>query len=104
MSSLHGFAQCCRKTCSAKQHEMEMDMKVALIGVTGNVGSRLASELLKRGYLVTGIALHPEKAEPRRGLTLEQGDARVASGLTPLLAGRDAVVSATSFQTRIRML
>lgn len=74
-------------------------MKVALIGVTGRVGSRLASELLKRGHSVTGIALHPEKAEPRKGLTLEQGDARVASGLAPLLAGHDAVISATRFQT-----
>ena len=33
-------------------------MKIALIGVTGRVGSRLATELLSRGHAVTGIALH----------------------------------------------
>ncbi len=74
-------------------------MKVILIGVTGHVGSRLASELLRRGHSVTGIALHPEKAEPQKGLTLERGDARVASGLAPLLKGHDAVISAARFET-----
>ncbi len=74
-------------------------MKVILIGVTGHVGSWLASELLRRGHSVTGIALHPEKAEPQKGLTLERGDARVASGLAPLLKGHDAVISAARFET-----
>jgi len=46
-------------------------MKVALIGIAGRVGSRLASELLRRGHLVTGIALHPEKAKSQKGLILE---------------------------------
>ena len=31
-------------------------MKVALIGIGGRVGSRLATELLARGHSVTGIA------------------------------------------------
>ena len=31
-------------------------MKIALIGITGRVGSRVADELLKRGHQVTGIA------------------------------------------------
>jgi predicted nucleic acid-binding protein len=31
-------------------------MKVALIGVSGRVGSRLLTELLERGYSVMGIA------------------------------------------------
>ncbi|OJT95352.1 MAG: 3-beta hydroxysteroid dehydrogenase [Alphaproteobacteria bacterium 65-7] len=74
-------------------------MKIVLIGITGRVGSRLASELLKRGHSVTGIALHPEKAEPREGLTLERADVRVASELAPLLTGHDAVISATRFVT-----
>ncbi len=29
-------------------------MKIALIGVTGRVGTRLATELLSRGHAVTG--------------------------------------------------
>lgn len=74
-------------------------MKVALIGATGHVGSRLALELLKRRHSVTGITRHPEKAKPQEGLTLERADARVSAELAPLLTGHDAVISATRFVT-----
>jgi putative NADH-flavin reductase len=33
-------------------------MKTALMDATGRVGSRLATELIYRGHLVSGIALH----------------------------------------------
>ena len=74
-------------------------MKVALIGITGRVGSRLAAELLKRGHAVTGIARNLDKVEARAGLTVKRGDATAASTLAPLLAGHDAVMSASRFQT-----
>ncbi len=74
-------------------------MKVALIGITGRVGSRVATELLTRGHSVTGIARHPEKSNPRPGLDLKLGDATNPSSLTPLLAKHDAVISASRFQT-----
>jgi len=74
-------------------------MKVALIGITGHVGSRLATELLKRGHAVTGIARNVDKVEARAGLVVKPGDARAAPALAPLLAGHDAVVSASRFQT-----
>lgn len=74
-------------------------MKVALIGITGRVGSRLAAELLKRGHAVTGIARNVDKVEARDGLAVKQGDAAAASTLAPLLAGHDAVLSASRFQT-----
>jgi putative NADH-flavin reductase len=35
-------------------------MKIALIGATGNVGSRLLAELLRRGYEVAGVVRHGE--------------------------------------------
>lgn len=40
-------------------------MKIALIGATGRVGSRLASELPSRGHAVTGFArrVHPTSAK-----------------------------------------
>jgi putative NADH-flavin reductase len=72
-------------------------MNVALIGATGNVGSRVAAEVLSRGHRVTGIARHPEKLPARPGLTLVKGDAADAAGLPGLLAGHDAVVSSTRF-------
>ena len=36
-------------------------MKIALIGPTGHVGSRLLAELLRRGHEATGIARHLER-------------------------------------------
>lgn len=74
-------------------------MKVALIGISGRVGSRLAAELLKRGHAVTGIARNVSKVGARDGLVLKAGDATAVSTLAPLLAGHDAVVSASRFQT-----
>lgn len=74
-------------------------MKVALIGIRGRVGSRLATELLLRGHSVTGIGRSPVKIDPRPGVTLKQGDATQSLMLAPLLAGHDAVLSASRFQT-----
>ena len=74
-------------------------MKIALIGITGNVGTRLSQELLSRGHQVTGIARHPEKASPRPGLTLKRGDVQNETELAGLLAGHDAVLHSVMFQS-----
>ena len=49
-------------------------MKIALIGATGRVGSRLATELLSQGHAVTGIALHAPR-DARSGLKVLEADA-----------------------------
>ncbi len=36
-------------------------MNVALIGATGNAGSRILSELVRRGHAVTAIVRNPER-------------------------------------------
>ena len=36
-------------------------MKIAVIGASGNAGSRYHAELARRGHSVTAIARHPEK-------------------------------------------
>ena len=74
-------------------------MKVALIGITGRQGSRLATELLKRGHEVTGVARNASDVPAQTGLTVKQGDATVPSSLVPLIAGHDAVISASRFQS-----
>ena len=74
-------------------------MKVALIGIRGRVGSRLATELLLRGHSVTGIRRRPLKIDHRPGVTMKQGDAPQPSMLVPLITGHDAVLSASRFQT-----
>jgi putative NADH-flavin reductase len=70
---------------------------IAILGITGNAGSRIAGELLARGHRVTGIARDPSKATARPGLTLVAADATQVSALAPLLQGHDVVVSATRF-------
>ncbi|MDR3530901.1 MAG: NAD(P)-dependent oxidoreductase [Rhodopila sp.] len=74
-------------------------MKVALIGVTGRVGSRLAAELLARGHSVTGIARTLPKEQLRPGITVSLADATKPSTLVHVIAGHDAVISASRFQT-----
>ena len=74
-------------------------MKVALIGASGNVGSRLLAELLNRGHEVTGVVRRPEKLPPRDGLTAKRGDINDEAGLPSLLAGHDAIISAVRFES-----
>jgi hypothetical protein len=73
-------------------------MKIALIGVTGRVGSRLATELLSRDHAVTGIALHVP-TDVRPGLTILQADATDPDSLAPRVTGHDALISASRFVT-----
>ena len=72
-------------------------MKVALIGASGKAGSRILAALLARGHRVTGIVRNPENLPPRPGLEVRKGDASDTAGLVPLIAGHDAVISATRF-------
>ena len=72
-------------------------MKVALIGASGKAGSRILTELIGRGHRVTGIVRNPGHLPAQPGLAVERGDACDAAGLAPLLAGHDAVITATRF-------
>ena len=70
---------------------------IAILGITGRAGSRIATELLQRGHTVTGIARNTAKAQAHPGLSLKQADATQLDALVPLLRGHDAVISATRF-------
>jgi uncharacterized protein len=72
-------------------------MKIAVIGATGNAGSRIATELLSRGHQVLGIARHPDKMAPRPGLTLTQGDVKDEAGLAQLLTGQEVAIHSVRF-------
>src|SRR5215213_8241614 len=73
-------------------------MKVALIGASGQVGTRILAELLGRGHDVTGIVRHPDRLPPHARLTARSGDVTNEAGLAPLLSGHDAVISSVKFQ------
>ncbi|HVI87311.1 MAG TPA: NAD(P)-dependent oxidoreductase [Dongiaceae bacterium] len=72
-------------------------MKIALIGATGFIGSRILDEALDRGHQVTAIVRNPEKVPARAGITALRGDVFDAAGLAGLVAGHDAVISAVHF-------
>jgi putative NADH-flavin reductase len=74
-------------------------MKIALVGATGNVGSRLLDELLRRGHSVTAIARNPERTAVRPGVAAKQADIADRTGLATALAGHDAVISSVPFRS-----
>jgi uncharacterized protein len=72
-------------------------MKVALIGASGQAGSRILAELVRRGHAVTAIARHPEKIAAGPGVATSKGDVFDNDGLVALLKGHDVVISAVHF-------
>lgn len=70
---------------------------IALIGASGSAGSRILKELTDRGHSVTAIARHPERIATLAGVTAVKGDAQDLEGLTAVLRGHDAVISAVNF-------
>jgi putative NADH-flavin reductase len=72
-------------------------MKIAVVGASGNAGSRIVAELARRGHAVTAIARSPEKIAPQPGVTPTRGDVMDQGSLTRLLAGHDAAVSSVHF-------
>lgn len=70
---------------------------VALIGASGNAGSRILKELSDRGHAVTAIARHPDRIATLPGVTARPGDANDRAGLADTLRGHDAVISAVHF-------
>jgi len=71
--------------------------KIVILGISGRVGSRIATALLQRGHIVTGVARKIEGAPSQPGLMLKAADATSVDALVPLLRGHDAVISATRF-------
>lgn len=69
---------------------------IALLGATGNVGSRLLAEALSRGHQVTALVREPARLATRPGLTVAAGD--VANPETArALAGCEVLISSLRF-------
>jgi len=71
--------------------------KVALIGASGQAGSRILKELSDRGHHVTAIARHPDEIAALPNVTAQRGDVADGVGLAGLLRGHDAVISSVHF-------
>ncbi|KAI3589665.1 Rrf2-linked NADH-flavin reductase [Cupriavidus sp. U2] len=72
-------------------------MKIAIIGATGNVGSRLTDEALRRGHTVTAVARQASKLPAREGVTARDVDVAETSDLAHALRGSDVVISTVRF-------
>ncbi|SAK54042.1 NAD-dependent epimerase/dehydratase [Caballeronia temeraria] len=73
--------------------------RIAIIGATGHVGSRLLEEALRRGHTVTAIARDTSALGAREGVSAQNVDVLDSDALAAALAGHDAVFSATRFAT-----
>ncbi|MCZ7488567.1 NAD(P)-dependent oxidoreductase [Rhizobium rhizogenes] len=71
--------------------------KIALVGASGNAGSRILKELSDRGHQVTAIARAPEKIASLPNVVAKKGDVFDQAGLSELLRGHDAVISSVHF-------
>jgi putative NADH-flavin reductase len=75
-------------------------MKVALVRATGNVGTRLISELTRRGHRVTAIARHPENLQGQASVGPVSGDVQDENALAAVFAGHDVVMHSVKFLSR----
>jgi putative NADH-flavin reductase len=72
-------------------------MKIAVVGASGNAGSRIVAELSRRGHHVTAIARNPDKIAVLPQVTPVKGDASDQAALTALLEGHDVAISSIHF-------
>src|SRR5580658_10586988 len=72
-------------------------MKIALIGASGNVGSRIVAELSSRGHQITAIARNPGKIAALPGIRPTAVDIADTESLAAILKGHAAVVSSVHF-------
>lgn len=72
-------------------------MRIALIGATGNAGSRILAELAQRGHQVTAIVRHPGKVPLLEGVTAKECDVNRGVDLVPMLRDHDVVISSLHF-------
>ncbi len=71
--------------------------KIALIGASGNAGSRILNELSARGHTVSAIARHPDNVKRLAGVTAVKADVQDEGSIAAQLNGHNAVISAVRF-------
>ena len=73
---------------------MQKNLKIALFGATGMIGSRIAAEAARRGHEVSAFARHPERVQSAAHITARQGDLFDVPAMTAAVAGHDVIASA----------
>ena len=67
-------------------------MNIVLAGATGNIGSRVLDEALRRGHRVTGLSRDPAKLAAREGLTAKKASTTEVGAFADALKGHDAAI------------
>jgi hypothetical protein len=70
------------------------NMKIAIIGANGKIGSRIAEEALSRGHIVTGICRSARRGTKNDRIRWINADVLDTEKLAGALKGQDALVSA----------
>jgi uncharacterized protein len=74
---------------------MSKTLKIALIGATGMIGSRIAAEAARRGHQVTALARNPERVPAGvANLKAAKVDLLDAASVAAAVRGHDVVASA----------
>ena len=71
--------------------------EIALIGATGNIGSRVLDEALQRKHKVTAITRDASKVKPRPGMAVRQGSTTDPAAMAAILKGHDVVVASVKW-------
>jgi putative NADH-flavin reductase len=69
-------------------------MRIALIGATGFIGSKILTEAAGRGHTVTAICRHPEKVPALDGVKTRAADVSNPEAIADAVASHDIVVHA----------
>jgi putative NADH-flavin reductase len=74
---------------------MSKELKIALFGATGMIGSRIAAEAARRGHQVTALSREPARVPAGvQNLKAAQADLLDAASVGAAVRGHDAVASA----------
>ncbi len=72
-------------------------MKIAIIGASGNAGTRLVREAQRRGHAVTAVTRTPSAYTALADENVAAGDVQDPASLAAALTGHDVVVSSVTF-------
>ena len=67
-------------------------MNLAIVGATGNIGSRVLDEALRRGHKVTATSRDPAKLAARPNMSAKAASTADVAGLAGVLKGHDAAI------------
>jgi putative NADH-flavin reductase len=73
-------------------------MKIAIVGATGRIGTRLTDEALRRSHTVTAISRKASGLPKREGVTTRSADINDAAALAAAISGNEVAVVSVTFR------